>query len=277
MFKPVLFDCCFFLKVKSWVIFFAHCNLPSSVVYEYCSSNSLGKKGKKPICECLATLASGSGNSRMGGHCPSSDPTPSNKHSRTGSQRRQSDEANKPGPSGCGNSRMDPLPAGSATPRNKQSRTGSESVKVSSDDEANKPGPSGCGNSRMGGHCPSPGPLPAGSETLRNKHSRTGSQRRKSDEANKPGPSGCGNSRMDPLPAGSAAPRNKQSRTGSESVTVSSDDEANKPGHSRWTERKKSRRLEVELDTRKMCNHISLFAENENILFCKFRVYLCEN
>jgi hypothetical protein len=151
----------------------------------------------------------------MGGHCPSPDPTPSNKHSRTGSQRQQSGEAKKPGPSGCGNSRMDPLPAGSATPRSKQSRTGTErrkSVTVSSDDEANIPGPSGCGKSRMGGHCPS----------------------------------------SDPLPACSAAPRNKQSRTGTErrrSVTVSSDDEANTPSHSRWTERKKSRRLEVELDT----------------------------
>ncbi len=166
------------------------------------------------ICECLATSAGGSGNSRMGGCCPSPDPTPSNKHSRNGSQIRKSGEANKPGPSGCGNSRMDPLPAGSATPRNKKSRTGSErrkSVTVSSDDEANIPGPSGCGKSRMGGHCPSSDPLPAG---------------------------------------GSATPRNKQSRTGSErreSVTVSSDDEANKPGHSGWTERKKSRRPEVEL------------------------------
>jgi hypothetical protein len=164
-----------------------------------------------------ATSAGGSGNCRMGGHCLSPDPlpagsaTPRNKESRTGSQRRQSDEANKPGPSGCENSRMDPLPAGSATLRNKQSRTGSErrkSVTVSSDEEANIPGPSGCGKSRMGGHCPSSDPLPAG---------------------------------------GSATPRNKQSRTGSESVTVSSDDEANKPGHSGWTERKKSGRPKVEL------------------------------
>ncbi len=158
-----------------------------------------------------ATSAGGSGNRRMGGHSPSPDPTPINKQSRTGSQRRMSDEANKPGPSGCGNSRMDPLPAGSATPRSIQSCSGTErrkSVTVSSDDEANIPGPSGCGKSRMGGHCPSSDPLPAG---------------------------------------GSATPRNKQSRTGSESVTVSSDDEANKPGHSGWTERKKSGRPKVEL------------------------------